>query len=422
MPVTWFDNVELTVEAALSAATGTYGAWDAGLWGTATWGPDEQWTDISDRLRSISTERGFSRDVDIWGGGTATVVLLNQDGYLSPSNMASPFVVAGVTGVRPWRPIRIRATYAGVTYDVYQGYALDWLETWDPSDAVATVTVPCVDEWARLARFGGFATTPVGAGELSGLRVHRVLDNAGYTGARDVDPGQVTLQATDLSKNAADELKLVADSEGGAVYVGAGGAVVFERQYALMEETRSNTVQVTFVDANNTGLGLPVQNMVKSYGGQLLANIAPFQRVGGVEQVVDDATSRALYGDMAPDKRTNLICETDDQVRALATLYIQVHKDPEDRVARVVVKPRAKPSVMVPQLLARRVRDLVRVIRSPRAGGYTIDQTNHIAGISHDIGPDDWTITFDLSSAEVYQTYASSRWDVGKFDNAAFFF
>jgi hypothetical protein len=69
MPLSWFDgSVTITVEAALSAATGTYGAWDASLWDTATWGPDVVWTDISSRLRSIHTERKFSRDMQVWEG------------------------------------------------------------------------------------------------------------------------------------------------------------------------------------------------------------------------------------------------------------------------------------------------------------------------------------------------------------------
>jgi hypothetical protein len=40
-------TVTLTVEAALSAATGSYGAWDSGIWDTSTWGPDVVWTDVS---------------------------------------------------------------------------------------------------------------------------------------------------------------------------------------------------------------------------------------------------------------------------------------------------------------------------------------------------------------------------------------
>lgn len=409
-------------EAMMLVPAGGVGLWNSSTWDAATWGPDVVWQDISQWVRSIRTDRRFDQNMQVWSSGTADLVLLNQDGRFSPSNLAGPYVVAGRTSVRPWRPIRVRATYAGITYDLYRGYATDWLETWDRSDKVATVDVPCVDEWGRLARFAGITQTPVGAGDPSGRRVHRILDNAGHTGSRNIDPGRVTVQATDLSKNATDDLKTTVDSEGGGLFVDADGAMCFEEQYALLEHTRSNTVQCTFVDRANAAAGrLTVHDMSKSYGGNLVANVVSFQRVGGAVQVVDDPESRALSGDLA-EKRTDLVCETDTQVRALATLYLQLRKDPEDRVKEIVVKPRARPAEMFPQILARRVRDLVRVIRTPRAGGYTIDQACHIAGVTHVIDKNDWTVTYPLSSATVFQTYANSRWDVARWDGAAFFF
>lgn len=422
MSVTWFDNVTLTVEAALSAATGTYGSWDAALWDTATWGPDVTWQDISQWLRTIHIERRFNRDEAVWEAGSASVVLNNPDGRFSPSNLSGSYVTAGITGLRPWRPVRVRATYAGVTYDLYRGYAMDWLETWpDGADAAAIVTVPCVDEMARLAKVDGMAQTPAGAGESTGARIHRLLNAAGHTGTRTVDVGRNTVQATDLSKNVGDELKVTTESEGGGLFIDADGTVVFEQQYALMENTRSNTVQATFVDAANINQGLPYGNVVKSYGGQVLTNIAAFTRVGGTPQVVADATSRALNGDLRYTK-TDFVCETDAQAQALATMYVQLHKDAEDRIRQVVLKPRNRTGPLWPQALGRRVRDLVQVIRTPRQGNYTISQTDHIAGIVHDITGDDWTTTYDLWSAAVYQRYATSRWDVAQWDQAAWFF
>jgi hypothetical protein len=419
--ISWFDgSLTITLEAALSAATGTYGAWDASLWDTATWGPDIVWTDISSRLRSIHTERKFSRDMQVWEAGRATFELLNQDGYLGPANMSSPYVVAGVTGVRPRRPIRLRIGYGGVTYPVFYGIALDWIESWDPSDAVATVTVPCVDEWERISRFATPAVTPVGAGESTGARVHRILNNVGFTGMRDIDVGRNTVQATDLSKNAGDELTTAVDSEGGALFVDADGGFVFEDQYSLMESSRSNTVQGTFVDAN-VGGSMPYSDVAMSWNAELIKNIITFQRTGGTVQQAADLTSRALAGD-SPENRTDLVNDSDSQVLNLATFYLARYKDPEYRPKHLVLKPRANMAALAPQALGRRVRDLVRVLRKPRAGNYLITRDCHVAGITHDITGDDWTAALDLWSATVYQTYAQSRWDVATWDNASWFF
>lgn len=417
MSIAWFDgSLTLTLEAALSAATGTYGAWDASLWDSATWGPDIVWTDISDRLRSIHTERKFSRDMQVWEAGRATFELLNDDGFLGPANMSSPFVVAGVTGVRPRRPIRLKIGYGGVIYPVFYGTALDWIESWDPSDSVAVVTVPCVDEWERISRFTTPAISPVGAGEGTGARVHRILNNTGFTGTRAIDVGRNTVQATDLSKNAGDELATVVDSEGGALFVDADGSFVFEQQYALMENARSNTIQGTFVDANVGGL-IPYSDVAMSWNAELIKNMISFQRTGGTAQAAVDLTSRALAGD-SPENRTDLVNDSDSQVLNLATFYLARYKDPEYRPKQLVLKPRANMAALAPQALGRRVRDLVRVKRQPNAGNYLITRDCHVAGITHDITGDDWQVAWDLWSATVYQTYASSRWDIGTWDSA----
>lgn len=421
MSITWRDGVVITVEAALSAATGTYGAWNSGLWNTATWGPDVLWVDISAYVRSISTRRRFSRGVQVWEAGTATIVLDNRSGRFSPDNLSGPYVTTGVTQVRPWRPIRVKATYAATTYYLYTGYALDWIESWTVNrngKGDATVTVPCTDEWGRLSAVDGFEQTPVGAGETSGVRVHRLLDSAGHTGVRSIDAGRTTVQATTLAANVASELRLVTDSEGGGLFIDGDGAVVFEDQYALMERLRSNTVQATFGDGGTSELRYA--NAETAYSGDLVRNIAAFTRVGGTAQVASDLTSRALYGDRR-ETRTDLISDTDAQVLSLATWNVERFKAPEKRITSILISPRRSPSTLYPQILGRRVRDLVRVVRRP-PGGHTITRDCHIAGISHTLTPENWRTSLDLWSATVYQTYSTSRWNVGEWDTAAWFF
>lgn len=417
MSISWFDGVTITVEAALSADVGTYGAWDADLWNTATWGPGVVWVDVSDYVRSIATQRRFSREVNAWEAGTATLILDNRDGRFSPDNLSGPYVTVGVTQVRPWRPVRIRATYNAITYNLYTGYALDWVESWTVDRANrgdAIVTVPCVDELARLAAFDGYEQGPAGAGELFGQRIHRLLDNAAYTGSRAIEVGLTTMQATTLAANAVTELKLTADSEGGALFIDSDGTVVGEQQYALMENARSNTIQTTFGDGG--GSELKYADVETAYSGDLLTNIAAFGRVGSTQQVAADASSRSLYGDRR-QSRTDLICETDAQALALATFVVERFKQPEKRITSILLKPRRSPSNLYPQVLGRRVRDLVRVVRRP-PGGHTVTRDCHIAGISHRITPKAWETTFGLWSATVYRTYSASRWDIGTWDSA----
>jgi hypothetical protein len=257
MPATWFDGLTYEVSAGFSSASGGYGAWGTGLWGTATWGPDVVFTDISPYVKSIQTSRRFSRELQEWGPGTATITLSNQDGRFSPSNPSSPYVIAGVTGIRPWRPIIIKLS--GVT--VFTGYAISWVDAYEqgsPRGGGSTTTVQCVDEFASLARFEGLPTVAQGGGEPSGERIHRVLDNAGHRGLRAVDIGRVTLQPTVHDQNTVTEMKLVTDTEGGSLYVGADGAVTFEDRYYLVEQGRATTVQAVFGDGRYVSwLNLP---------------------------------------------------------------------------------------------------------------------------------------------------------------------
>lgn len=420
MPIDWFDGVSLTAEAALAAASGDYGLFDVGRFDEMTFGPDVIWADVSGDVRSISTRRTFSREVQGWQPGTATFVLGNRHRHYSPSNLdpASPFVVGGVSQIRPLRPMRWAATYAGVTYYGYTGYSTAWEETFLPGHSDAYVTVPCEDELAMLGVFDGVEQPAVGGGETSGRRVHRVLDSVGYTGARSIELGQVTLQATTLAANASAELKLTSDSEGGALWVEADGSVVFEQQLALIDNDRSITIQATFGDGS--GPELPCANIAVDFNGELVRNIVSYARVGGTPQLVSDSASQQIYPNRR-ESRTDLLCATDSQALALAEFYLERFKEPEQRVTQITIKPRSDPARLFPQVLGRRVRDLIRVVVRPLGGGEIVRDC-HIAGISHQISKDDWVTTFDLWSASVYQTYATSKFDIGRFDEMKFFF
>lgn len=420
MPKTTSYGLTFTVEVALSAATGSYGAWDSGLWDTATWGPDVVWTDVSQWVQSFTTRRRFSRDLQAWESGTASVALLNQDARFNPNNLSGPYVTAGVTGIRPWRPVRIRCTWAGVTYDVYRGYVTSWPESIDygPTGGRSIVTMLCQDELSSLARFDGLAIPLVGGGETTGKRTQRILDAAGHTGTRDIDNGVMTCQPTDMSVNTADALRATADSEGGAVWVDADGTVIFDNAYALIEESRSNTVQGVFGDVAGD---LQVSDVGQEYNGDLLVNIASFSRSGGQVQSSSDATSRALYGDKRDSSKSSLVCETDPQVKTLADLWVQRYKDPEYRFTYVKLTPRRSPAALFPQALGRRVRDLIRVRRHP-PGGLLVTQDVFISGVSHTVTLQEFTTLFDLWSSKPWTSFTTSRWDVDKWDTAQWFY
>lgn len=421
MSIAWLEGVTLAAEWALSSATGTYGAWDSAVWDLSAWGPDIVWTDVSGYLRgptgniTLSTQRGFARGLQGWDVGRASVRLGNRDRRFSASNLSGPYVSSGITGVRPWRPLRLSATYAGTRYYLYGGYGVSVRETWVPGHVDAYVDVPCEDEWSRLGAVDGLAQTPVGAGELSGVRIQRILNAAGHAGARSIETGVTTVQATDMSQNAVTALNLTADSEDGAVFVDADGTLVFEGRNALVNNTRSSVVQATFGDGS--GAELPCADVAVAYDGDLLRNIVSYARVGGAAQTYSNATSRSLYGDRR-ETRIDLVNTSDGDVMSVAAWRVAQYAQPELRITQITVRPRANPARLFPQVLGRRVRDLIQVVVRPLGGG-TITQNCHIAGIRHQISGDDWITTFDLWSATAYQSVG--RWDSAVWDTSTYY-
>jgi hypothetical protein len=176
-------------------------------------------------------------------------------------------------------------------------------------------------------------------------------------------------------------------------------------------------VQATFGDGPGE---LAYSDITPDYNGDLLVNIAAWARQGGQVQVSTDETSRALYDD-ARDPRSDLMCETDTQVKTLADMWVQRYKDPESRFAQIVIKPRNRPQVLFPQVFGREVRDLIRVKRRP-PGGLLISQDLFISGISHAMTGDNFVTVFELSGSKPFTTFVSSRFDTDRWDSATWFF
>lgn len=412
-------EISLTVEIALTSATGACAIWDASLWDTGLWGPDVTWVDVSAYVRSFSTKRSFSTDLRTWSSGTVAVVLNNMDGRFSPDNLAGPYVAAGVTGIRPGRPVRITMTYLGVTYPVFRGVVRSWDEASNlvmPRLGDAVMTVTGNDEWSSLAKVSGTAVAAAGAGETFAARISRILNAAGNTSSRDLDAGSITFQDTDLSDAPITELGVVGASEGGHIWVDADGTIIGRRRYSLVEDYRSVTVQATFGDQPGEIMWDEDGLAVAPFDDDMIINRAVYTRVGGTPQIYGDVVSQALYGiceDTASNKDA-LICQSDSDVLTLAQWAVALGKSPEGRVTSIRFRPRCDPAVLYPLMLGLKILDLVQVnIRPPSATNHVMSRNCFISGISHTVDRGDWVVVFELSPATTYKLFADSRFDFG---------
>ncbi|HYT30236.1 MAG TPA: hypothetical protein VEN82_05625, partial [Actinomycetota bacterium] len=84
------------------------------------------WIDISAYVRGIGWTRGRNHELARTQAGTVSVRLDNTDRRFDPSNAASPYT----PNLVPMRRVRVRATVAGVTSEMFQGFVENWEQQW----------------------------------------------------------------------------------------------------------------------------------------------------------------------------------------------------------------------------------------------------------------------------------------------------
>jgi len=416
---------QITVEAAFTVggAFGTALILDSatkGLLNTGTLSA-EVWTDITAYARGFTVRRGATRaegPVLRFEAGTASITLDNSDRRFDPTNLAGPYVSAGVTQVTPMRAVRITATYNGTTYPVFRGYADSWDISYD-EPSYSTCVLTATDATKVLSNYDRVALgTPVGAGEDSGARVDRVLDSVSWpvgSEYRDVAVGDSTLQGTTMDRSAWEELLKVQDSEIGSVYVDAAGRVVFRNRHSLMESTRSATVQGAFGD--DVGQ-LPFVSADTVYDDTTLNNVVRVSNVGGTQQTAEDTSSQQQYLIHTFD-RTDLILQTDTEAADYAAFILHQTREPELRVTSLVVDPHDDPDDLFPQVLGRDFGDRISLTREPPGGG-TLSREVFVIGVSHDIpGPNAWRTTWSLMSATKWSFLTLDNSSLGVLDENA---
>lgn len=376
----------------------TRGLWDTGVWGGST--------DLVDMValglvRGGSISRGSTRFEGVYAraeAGTAEVVLDNRDARFDPTNLAGPYVALGVTQVVPMRAFRVRAG----AYDLWRGFADAWRLGYPPGDAVCTLVG--TDGFKVLANFNGLEQGSQGAGEDTGARVARILDNADWPAAdRDLDAGLTAVQATTLASPALAEILLTADTEVGEFYISGAGKAVYRNREALFTEARSTTSQATFAGSGLAGVDL--QSLEVSYDDLQLANLVKIGRAGGVVQSAADTDSQQNYL-LRTFERSDLLHQTDAESLAFAEYALSILKDPELRVEAITLVPPDDPTertAFYAAVLARELGDRITVTATlPGRPGDPLVRDAWVRGIVHEFGPERWVTRFVLQDTTAF--------------------
>ncbi|MGP4092923.1 hypothetical protein [Nonomuraea sp. KM90] len=362
------------------------------------------WTNVTlHGKHGITTRRGSSRvesPVIRYDAGIASCTLENTDRRFDPTVLDGVYATGFRTKVTAMRPIRYKATWNSVTYDLWRGF-VDEFDIEHVADVYSEVLVTASDGFKVLRNRRRPAVAPVGAGENAGARVNRILDSAGWPAAdRVIATGNSTLQATELEGEALAELQAVAESEIGELYIDAAGRVVFRNRQAVILESRSNTVQATF---GTNGVFTPARAKLSTDDATLWNEIRA-QREGGVEQVAGDAASQAEFL-VKTFPATGLLLQDDTAAAGYANWILYVSREPEVRFDSIEIHAHADPDTLFPIVLSREIGDRIRIIRQPSGGGDEIVRDGFIRGISHVTTGATWITTWNLQSATKYGSF-----------------
>lgn len=377
------------------------------------------WTNITEWVHSCSVRHGANRVTDPilrYDAATISITLDNTDRRFDPTNLSGPYVSAGITQIVPMRPVRVQAKYLGGSYDMFHGYVDSW--RFEYNATYSKVTLTATDATKVIANVVRTPVAPVGAGELSGARVHRILDSIGWpANMRDIDPGTSTMQATTLEGNAWDELQAVADSELGALFIAQNGWVQFNSRHWQMDHVQATNSQATFTDDNPDPFddeALPYSNVTIDYDDATIYNDIRMTREGGAQQHVDDLASKADYLTRTYEK-SGLLLESDSEVQSFAEFLLYQTKDPELRFDTLRLDMHKSPDYY---LLTEGMGIRITIVLHPPGGG-VITRDVFIRGSAHDIRPGSWTVAWTLQSASKWSFLKLSHAVLGRLDENA---
>lgn len=357
---------------SLIIGSGTIGSGTVGgdtLWNPldATW--DGAYDDVTDRCLRFQIDSGRSSKADVAFSSRAEIELHDPDGLFNPENTSSP--LAG--SLLPTRVVRITATHGTVTQTLFRGVIRRLAHRPSPNaGAYSKSVLTCEDVFMLLDRKEARADVYTGrVDELMDrlLEVGRIplyLRQLEATYAHDVTLDTIETDAPRILS----ELRALAESERGQLYVNRQGTVVYDarehRAGTALPATAGTIDSMSASITPSTSLDTILNRATVQAGGQ-----------GFHPQTVDDSTSQEYYG-VADYQLTSNYIVSDAHARDVATFIVSLNADPADELQAVELVGGDTPSILA--MLALDINDLVRVM-DPVAG---IDGLYWVEGLAHE--------------------------------------
>ena len=343
--------------------------------------------DVSNQVDKVDTTRGRNAQADQFQTGQLSLRIVDQNGDFNPQNVSGPYY--GL--LNPMRKVQITATWNTVTYPIFSGFITGYSTTTPKftGDIVYT-TITAVDAF-RLAQNAQISTvTDSGAGQLSGTRINKILDQIGWPASmRDIDAGQTTLLADPGSpRTALEAMQTVELSEYGSLYVDANGEFVFQDRAFT-----TSSVNRTPVVFNDNGTGIEYFNAVWLLNDVLIYNSAQITRTGGTTQSAINQASIDKYFIHSYNQQ-NLLMDSDANALNYAQAYVASRAETTTRCDAITLDLYTNNyDAGIVAALDLEFFDPV-TITTTQPGSSTLTKTLQVFGVAHSITPNSWKTQF----------------------------
>jgi hypothetical protein len=376
-------QIAVTFDFSSGATFGTgfvIGSPDNGIIGVSSFGSDDviiPTVDLTPDVYSISIRRGRNIMKDQYEAGTATVRVLDPQGFFNPQNPLSPYFGYLV----PLRKVRISATTPSAEYFLFSGYVNDYRYTFPVGQETAYVDILCTDAF-RLFQMANVATiADTAAGQDTGTRINKILDDVLFPNSmRSISTGDTTCLADPATlRTSLEAIKNAEFSEGlGAFYMSPDGTAIYQSRSEV-----TATLGDTPVEFNQT-TGIPYKAVKYAFDDKLIINSVVFNRIGGTAQNVfsQDSIDRFFPHSLTQE---NLVAQDDAQVLGIAQNYVNTRKETTIRIDEMTVDL-LDPNVPTDTLIGLDYFDNLEITNVTESGS-TIVKTLQAQGFAWDITP-----------------------------------
>jgi len=381
-------QIAVTFDFSSGATFGTgfvIGSPDNGVIGVSRFGSSDvviPTVDLTPNVYSISIRRGRNIMKDTYEAGTATVRVLDPEGFFNPQSVTSPYYPY----LTPLRKLRISATTDTAERFLFSGYVTDYKYSFPQGQETAFVDLVCADGFRllQMANIGTVADTP--AGQTTGERIDAILDDVQFPPSmRAISTGNNTCIADPATiRTTLEAIKNVEFSEGmGAFYMSPDGTAIFKSRNEVV-----SSLGETAIEFNQSG-GIPYRSVKYAFDDKLIINSVNFNRVGGSPQVVFDQASIDKY---FPHSLTqaSLVAETDAIVANVAREYVTTRSYTTIRIDEMAIDL-LDPAVPTDTIIGLDYFDNLKITNVTQEGS-TIVKTLQAQGFAWDITPNKMSV------------------------------